>query len=62
MHRENVNNGLEILHKSHRKKRAVLGMPLIPALGEQLDLFKFEASMVYKTSPGQPVLPRETLS
>jgi hypothetical protein len=39
-------------------------MPLIPVLRRQRqsDLCKFEACLVYKLSPGQPGLHRETLS
>jgi len=43
---------------------ALWSMPLIPALGRQrqVDLCEFEVSLVYKVSPGQPGLHRETLS
>jgi hypothetical protein len=30
--------------------------PLVPALWRQVDLCEFEASLVYKVSPGQPGL------
>jgi hypothetical protein len=37
-------------------------MLLIPALGRGRQISEFEASLVYKVSPGQPGLHRETLS
>jgi hypothetical protein len=38
-------------------------MPLIPALGDRgRRISEFEASLVYRVSPGQPGLYRETLS